>query len=303
MLKKFSVIDLFCGCGGLSLGLENAGWSVVVAMDNWDKAVKVYEKNFNHQVWSIDLNLATTPLKKLELEKIATPTLLVGGPPCQDFSSAGNRIEGSRADLTITFAQIAVNLKPQWIIMENVPQAAKAEAYIKALDMLKKAGYGLTVKVLDASLCGVPQKRKRLFCIAGLGVSDNFLLNNLKNKESKESMTVKDYMGDKLGLSYYYRHPRSYERRGVFSIDEPSPTIRGVNRPIPPGYKRHTADAAEPQGLRSLTTIERAQLQTFPEKFVWLGSKTETEQMIGNAVPPKLGQFVGEALLSYIKNN
>lgn len=96
-------------------------------------------------------------------------------------------------------------------------------------------------------------------------------------------------------------HPRSYNRRGVFSIDEPSSTIRGVNRPIPQGYKKHHGDKADPSdgGVRELTTKERSYLQTFPNEFVLEGNKTDVEQAIGNAVPVKLAEFVARRIIEY----
>jgi DNA (cytosine-5)-methyltransferase 1 len=113
-------------------------------------------------------------------------------------------------------------------------------------------------------------------------------------------MTILDYLGDSLGIEFYYRHPRSYQRRGIFSIYEPSPTIRGVNRPIPKTYKKHQGDAcAVNEKLRPLTTIERSYLQTFPKNFKLEGSKSDLEQMIGNAVPINLGKYVARAILEY----
>ncbi|MGI8504092.1 MAG: DNA cytosine methyltransferase, partial [Hassallia sp.] len=97
---------------------------------------------------------------------------------------------------------------------------------------------------------------------------------------------------------------RSYKRRAIFSIDEPSPTIRGVNRPIPKNYKIHPGDAAPltPQ-LRSLTTIERSYIQTFPPNFIFESCKTDLEQMIGNAVPVKLAEYVAKCLYEYMQQN
>ena len=93
-------------------------------------------------------------------------------------------------------------------------------------------------------------------------------------------------------------------RRGVFSIYEPSPTIRGVNRPIPKNYVRHSGDPVEiNENLRPLTTIERSYLQTFPDNFIFRGTKTDLEQVIGNAVPVKLGEFVANCINEYIEDS
>ncbi|WP_300965901.1 DNA cytosine methyltransferase, partial [uncultured Muribaculum sp.] len=125
--------------------------------------------------------------------------------------------------------------------------------------------------------------------------------SHLKCALSSKEMTLRDYFGDSLGVDYYYRHPRSYARRGIFSIDEPSPTIRGVNRPLPAGYKLHSNDPVKDlDGIRSLTLRERSMIQTFPETFNFFGSKSDVEQMIGNAVPVKLGTFVANAINKYM---
>ncbi|WP_270446564.1 DNA cytosine methyltransferase, partial [Anaeroglobus sp. AF13-6AC] len=113
-------------------------------------------------------------------------------------------------------------------------------------------------------------------------------------------MSMRDYFGDSLGIDYYFRVPRSYSRRGIFSIDEPCQTIRGVDRPIPPGYPGHPSDPVEigPQ-VRALTIEERSYVQTFPRDFVFQGNKTDLNQMIGNAVPVKLAEYVATALRTY----
>ena len=170
----------------------------------------------------------------------------------------------------------------------------------KATKIIKEAGYGITTRILNASYCGVPQARMRFFMVGHLGDSDGFLGELLDQRQSKTPMTVYDYLGDSLHTEFYYMHPRSYNRRAVFSIHEPSATIRGVNRPIPEGYKRHHADKADiADGVRALTSKERSYIQTFPETFVFEGKKTDVEQAIGNAVPVKLAEYVANCILLY----
>lgn len=293
------VVDLFAGCGGLSLGFQNAGYTIVAAFDNWDKSNACYSRNFSHQIFKLDLS---NPDNASEAISVFKPDMIIGGPPCQDFSHAGKRVEGQRANLTISFADIVAKIKPKWFVMENVARVAKSSSYALARCIFKGAGYGLTEVILDASLCGVPQKRKRFFCIGAQEENDNFIKSLIEARQSKVPMTIRQYMGDKLGIEYYYRHPRNYNRRAVFSIDEPAPTVRGVNRPVPSGYRGHNNDATIiDQHLRPLTTEERALIQTFPESYSWLGSKTDTEQMIGNAVPVKLAEFVAICINKYIE--
>lgn len=292
-------VDLFAGCGGLSLGFQNAGIDVRAAFEYWNVAAHCYELNFKHPVIRMDLSDTSSAIKTIST---FNPNLIIGGPPCQDFSHAGKRIEAGRASLTGSFADIIDGIRPPYFVMENVDRAQKSHAYAYTRNVFKKAGYGLTEVVLDASLCGVPQKRKRFFCIGILDDEDNALSELIKNRLSKKPMTLRNYFGDSLGFEYYYRHPRNYNRRAIFSIDEPAPTMRGVNRPVPKGYPGHPNDACKlNDNIRSLTTEERSWIQTFPKTFIWEGNKTDTEQMIGNAVPVKLAEFVATSLIQYIQ--
>ncbi len=293
-------IDLFSGCGGLSLGFQNAGFNIQAAFDNWDSALAVYKANFDHPIHKLDLASNEAPKTIYQLN----PDMIIGGPPCQDFSSAGKRDESlGRADLTISFANIVEFCQPQWFLMENVARITKSPILNEAITIFKRAGYGISYEILDASLCGVPQARKRFFMIGHLNAEDGFLNEYLKKNQAKIPMNLADYFGDSLGLEHYYRHPRSYQRRGIFSIYEPSPTIRGVNRPIPKGYKKHEGDLVEiTDNIRPLTTIERSYIQTFPKNFIFDRNKTELEQLIGNAVPVKLAEFVANCILEYIED-
>lgn len=298
--ERIRTVDLFSGCGGMSLGFQNAGFDIVSAFDNWKPAVEVYKENFEHPIYDFDLSLEDSK----EFINDLKPELIIGGPPCQDFSSAGKRDDTlGRADLTISYAKIVSYVKPQFFVMENVERIKKSRILKEAIDIFKKAGYGITMEVLNASYCSVPQARKRFFMVGRLNEVDDFLLPYFDKNKSTKSMTVFDYLGPSLGIEYYYRHPRSYKRRGVFSIHEPSPTIRGVNRPIPSGYPKHSGDPVDvTENVRPLTTKERSYIQTFPKNFKFKGSKTNLEQVIGNAVPVKLGEFVAKSLAEYIED-
>lgn len=292
-------IDLFAGCGGMSLGFLNAGFDIIAAFEFWDIAAECYEKNFSHPVFRTDLSDVQNAIEQI---RKFSPDMIIGGPPCQDFSHAGKRVEASRASLTESYAKIIDAIRPKYFVMENVDRAEKSKAFECARSIFKDAGYGLTQMVLDASKCGVPQKRKRFFCIGALGKEDDFMRNILESGISKKSTTMRDYFGDTLDFEFYYRHPRNYNRRAVFSIDEPAPTMRGVNRPVPKGYPGHPNDACPiSNGVRALTTLERSLIQTFPVTFKWCGNKTDMEQMIGNAVPVKLAEYVATKLDDYIK--
>ena len=294
-----NAVDLFAGCGGLSLGFQNAGINIKAAFEFWDVAANCYEKNFNHPVHRVDLSDTETAIK---LIKSYSPDIIIGGPPCQDFSFAGKRIEASRASLTGSYADIICSIKPKYFVMENVSRAKLSDAYSEARKLFKKAGYGLTEQILDASKCGVPQKRKRFFCIGALGEEDGFLDRYIMSNQCVLSLTMREYFLQnqyELTFTYYYRHPRSYSRRAIFSIDEPAATIRGVNRPKPRDYKPHRNDAACADGINALTTKQRALLQTFPPTFEFCDNQAIAEQLIGNAVPVNLATHVAKALAAF----
>lgn len=292
------VVDLFCGCGGLSLGFEKAGMKIVAAFDNWQDALYVYRNNFDHPAIRADLMDVEDSVEQI---RPYAPDMIIGGPPCQDFSSAGKRNENNgRGDLTVAYARIIAEVKPQWFVMENVERILKTQKLVDALEIFHAAGYGTSYTVLNAALCGVPQKRKRFVMIGKLGADNGFMQETICEKLADHEMSVAEYFGDKLDIKYYYRHPRSYVRRGIFSTNEPSATIRGVNRPMPQGYKLHPGDPVNNlEGIRSLTTKERSMIQTFPEDFNFEGTKTDIEQMIGNAVPVNLGYFIADAIFRY----
>ena len=294
-------VDLFAGCGGMSLGFEQAGFDVLAAFDKWEPAIEVSRKNFNHPIFAQDLSDV-----KASIGVIApyAPSVIFGGPPCQDFSTAGLQDESrGRAALSISFAEIVTSIKPQWFVMENVATIRNTSAFKAVCDLYRKAGYGLTCKVLDAAYCGVPQSRKRMFIVGGIGETDGFLEEALQAGLSDNPMSIRDYLGNSLGVDHYFRVPTNYNRRGIFSIDEPSMTIRAVDRPIPPGYKGNPNDSAPISEARCLTPKERSYIQTFPEEFDFFGGKSDINTMIGNAVPVNLAKYVALTLSHHIVNH
>lgn len=298
-MPSVRTVDLFAGCGGMSLGFLNAGFQVVAAYDNWDPAIDVYSKNFDHPIFKLDLG---TKKAVMEIRK-HDPNLIIGGPPCQDFSPAGHRDETlGRANLTAAFANIVCSIQPRFFVMENVPRAQRSRIFARALSQFRRAGYGLSVVVLDASRCGVPQIRKRLFVIGGLDLRHGELEQSLRERQSDRQMTLFDYFGNSLGFQHYFRVPRTYQRRGVFSIHEPAMTVRGVDRPVPSGYPGHPKDSAKlTKGIRTLTQRERSLIQTFPPEFKLDVSKTSANLLVGNAVPVKLAEFVASELMRHAR--
>jgi DNA (cytosine-5)-methyltransferase 1 len=161
-----TAVDLFCGAGGLSRGLADAGIAVLAAADNWAPAQRTYEANFGHPFLRADLGDEHPEAVADALDLPAGPDIVVGGPPCQGFSI--QRIGGdadARNDLVLRFAALALALGPRAVVMENVPGllgkrgAAIAGRYVQ---MLAAAGYRTSHHRLNAVDYGVPQLRRRV---------------------------------------------------------------------------------------------------------------------------------------------
>ncbi|MGO1162317.1 DNA cytosine methyltransferase [Brucella sp. C7-11G] len=281
-------VELFCGAGGMSLGLKNAGFEIVQAYDAWDSAVATYRENIGHHAWQHDLN---DILGVGSMIASLQPDMICGGPPCQDYSAAGRRQEGENASMTKAFAMLVVIARPQWFLMENVQRAANSKAWTEAREIVQRAGYGLTEAKLDASYFGVAQSRKRLFVIGCLGERDGFLASALVAAKSEKQKTLRDLFGADCPESIYF-HPRLKGKRGVWTSSEPAPTLRASSlRPIPKSRN-------VPDDTAVLTEEQMAQIQGFPNSWKWLGkTKHDRMQLIANAVPPPLAEAIGEVIL------
>ena len=298
--NNLRVADLFCGVGGFSLGFKKAGIPILLGIDNWQPACKVYSANHTHELISQDISNTKNVVDLLIARNING---IIGGPPCQDFSNAGKRKEGCKASLTTAYATIISCVKPLFFVMENVPRAATSKAYATLKAETQKSGYKIGELMLNAAFCGVPQNRVRFISIGILDGDIEQIRQHITNSLTSTPLTMQAYFKGKLNTKFYYRHPRNYSRRAIYNLAEPSATIRGVNRPIPANYVAHPNDAAKKQLARPLTYVERGMVQSFPAKYKWLGSRTNIEQMIGNAVPPNLGKVIGKGIQFWIKQN
>ena len=177
-------IDLFCGAGGLSLGLEEGGFSVVAAADSVPVATETHAANIQGLTWTGDLSNTSEFLRHLDNWGIESVDLLAGGPPCQPFSTAGMSKIGElvrrgsrfprdeRSHLWRSFFAIADRLNPRAMLFENVPNFAQAQGgalLIALVDELESRGYGVHVQILEAWKYRVPQTRSRLFVIGIAG--------------------------------------------------------------------------------------------------------------------------------------
>ena len=131
-------VDLFAGCGGMSLGFELEGFDIAAAFELWPAAVQCYQANFSHPVFQSDLSKTEDIIPKI---KSLNPEIIIGGPPCQDFSHAGKRVEADRADLTESFAIIIASTLPPYFVMENVATIRNTESFKTVTHTPKHVNY------------------------------------------------------------------------------------------------------------------------------------------------------------------
>lgn len=163
--NQHTVLDLFCGCGGLSLGFEKAGFNVLLGIDMWKDALETFKYNHkNSAILCADLSTLSPETVEEKIDH-QTVDVIIGGPPCQGFSIAGKRIvDDERNKLYKSFVRMVSYFKPKAFVMENVPNILSIgggvvkEAIIKDFEEI---GYTVVNKVLLASNYGVPQNRRR----------------------------------------------------------------------------------------------------------------------------------------------
>ncbi len=170
-MSELKVLDLFSGCGGLSEGFQLAGYRIIMGVDNWDVALRTFEKNHSDSVGRI-ADLSNLDPKDLKLQdKI---DVIIGGPPCQGFSIAGKReAEDPRNKLYQGFVNCVEHFNPKAFVMENVPNLISMNGGQIKNSIIKdfeKLGYKVVYKILKASDYGVPQQRRRVFFV---GLNDS----------------------------------------------------------------------------------------------------------------------------------
>ena len=203
------IVDLFCGCGGLSAGFRNAGYEIVAGVDIDKQALTTYQKNFpNSKAIESDLSRLT----KEDFSKITSCDVLLGGPPCQGFSLAGKLEEGDKRNhLVFSYLKIIKHIQPKAVVIENVPNilnfagGAFADAIVNGLERLN---YYVEVFKINCAEFGVPQSRNRVFFIATR--KNKFSIEKLYAKKIAKQITVKDAISDLPLLEDEYGSFESY---------------------------------------------------------------------------------------------
>lgn len=315
--SEMTFVDLFCGAGGLSKGLELSGLKGICGLDWFDEAGMTYSRNFSHPFVNGDIK--SNEIKKRFYDTVKSELngrkvdIVAGGFPCQGFSMAGNRIvDDPRNSLYLELIEIVKTLSPDFVVCENVKglrSMLQGKVEQKILSDFRDIGYEMNVAVLCAADYYVPQKRERVIFIGNkIGVK-NFHPSPLLSESSyvTTGQSIADLMRRKDDASFNHvatKHRADMVERmknlkegeslyGGYSDawkkcpwDKPSCTIK----------ENHGGVNVHPRLPRVLTAREMARLQSFPDDFIFEGPKNKQLVQIGNAVPPLLGKAIGLAI-------
>lgn len=341
----YTVIDLFSGCGGLSLGFINAGFDIKLGIDVWHDAIKTFNENhLSAQGIIADLQLVK-PTEVSAQTGIKEIDLIIGGPPCQGYSIAGKRIiDDERNQLYKAFVDFVKFYKPKAFLMENVAnimsigKGAVKEIIIKDFE---KLGYNIKADILKASDFGVPQNRRRAFFV-GFKDRCDFEFPLPANRDFISSFdAISDLPEHSLidGSDYLYDEKSEYQilmrehSKGLFNHQTTNHSQKTINiislvkdggnyKDLPDEYRytrnvniawtrlnsqkpSFTIDTGHRHHFhykfnRIPTVRESARIQSFPDCFVFYGSKTSQYKQVGNAVPPLLAKAIAEKIKKYL---
>jgi DNA (cytosine-5)-methyltransferase 1 len=321
-ISEYTSADLFCGAGGMAKGFEMAGFNQVCGLDWFKEAGMTYRENFSHPLIEGDItqravkdNFINTVKEKLNGKKL---TVLSGGFPCQGFSMSGNRIvEDQRNSLYKDMLEIIEELQPEFIVAENVKGLrsmlkGKVEDKIKA--DIKKLGYNVNVTVLNSADYYVPQKRERVIFIANRIGKKNYHPAPLL--ESDSYITTKEAIGDlvKLKDDPKFNHVRTKHNDDMKERLANVPEGKSLYDNYSDSWKKcpwneasctikenHGGVNIHPVEPRVITVREMARLQSFPDNFIFKGSKGKQMVQIGNAVPPFLAKAIALSIKKALK--
>lgn len=323
-MPKPIAIDLFSGCGGLTLGLKQAGFRVIGAVEIDPLAAETYKANHKRvKLWETDISKLTSTEVKRQLE--ITPgqlDLLAGCPPCQGFSTmttlnGRHSMSDSRNDLVFQFLRFVRALKPKTVMLENVPGLSRDWRIARVVKVLESMSYKVTSGVLDAADYGVPQRRRRFILLAGMNNTIQFSSPTKRRRTVREAFQK---LGRRSKTDALHNLPEAHGER-VKALIRLIPRDGGSRLDL---GKRHQLDChlrcngfkdvygrmawdsvsptitggccnpsrgrfLHPTKHRSITLREAALLQSFPPNYIFSlrRGKLPIAQMIGNALPPE----------------
>ena len=332
MHTPLTYIDLFSGAGGLSLGFEQAGFQQLLSVEMEPDYCQTYRTNFpRHQLLQKDLTTLTEQdlINCLNGQSV---DLVIGGPPCQGFSMAGKIgrtfTDDPRNHLFKEFVRIVKIVRPCFFVMENVARLYthnSGKTRTEIIQAFQNIGYSVECKVLNAADFGVPQIRSRVIFI---GRRDKGKIS-FPEPFQISHQTVGSAIGHfpKLASGESNPHVANHEamNHSAQMLEKMAFVKNGGNRnDIPEPLRPKTGDVRKYirydsnkpaicitgdmrkvfhyEQNRALTVRELAALQSFPDDFIFCGSKIAQQQQVGNAVPPLLAKAIAESILKMSEN-
>ena len=329
MDNKLTAIDLFSGAGGLHLGFEESGYDIKLCVDNDDLVERTHKRNFPH------IPMINEDIRGVTADRIKdylggdSLDVVIGGPPCQGFSTIGHRASSdpekryahdARNELVLVYANLIKELRPKFIVMENVKGILTLDkgAYLEnVMKTLHDAGYNAEYRLINMADYGVPEIRYRVIIIGnrvGLPVefpkpdhSDNEkdglpgwnpcgpVLEDLVDLQDKPEFNHVALKHTPKNIERYKLIPQG----GRLPEDALSPELYrknfgntfkrlDPNRPALTMVPGNDAFPIHPTLHRSLTVREAARIQTFPDDYIFVGPRDKQCMQVGNAVPVKM---------------
>ena len=303
MVKKPTVISLFAGCGGSSLGYQLAGFRELLAVEWDDNAVETFRLNFpDVPVYHGDIaKLTGAECMRLAGIKPGELDVLDGSPPCQGFSTAGKRrFDDPRNSLFKEYARLLTELQPRAFVMENVTGMVKGcmkQAYLMIIAELRACGYRARGEVLNAMYFNVPQSRERVIII---GVRNDLGIEPTHPKPQTRHITIRQAFsgingrGDAPEMSAHYHKQWAKAKPGECVGSRQDTEKLDLLKPAKTLTKSEGYGGTyHPTESRPLSTLERKRIGSFPDEFRFTGWNAAIE-CIGNSVPPNLMRAIAE---------
>ena len=350
--KHYNVLDLFCGCGGLSKGFEMAGYNILLGVDFNEPALKTYAHNHKgSKTLCADLSQPTSFDSIDELVGERSIDIIIGGPPCQGFSLTGPRnFDDERNKLYLAMIETVKRYSPTAFLIENVPGMAtlyKGEVKNEVIKRFTQMGYEVSCQILCAADYGVPQIRKRLVFVGikkgnttfefpkPFLTPDNYItceqaIGDLPSLETNLGADISEYempayteyqkmmRGDCVVLHNHKSiDHKQFVKDTIALVPDGGnykdlPVGVGESRKFNMAWTRYRSDKPSRtidtghrnnfhyKWNRCPTVRESARLQSFPDDFVFIGTKTQQDRQVGNAVPCLMAKAIAMQLLKFI---
>ena len=319
-MGKLKVASLFCGCGGTDMGLlgdftflnkyyPSNNMEIVYANDIDDNACRLFEENFGIKPDNRDI-------RDIQSDELPDFDILTGGFPCQSFSIVAQNpkrlgIKDDRGKLFFEMCRILRERQPSCFIAENVKgimSANKKEAFPLIIEEFENSGYTVTHKLLNAADFGVPQKRERVIIIGfrnDLGIKFEFSNTPITDESEYvplakviDTIVAEKYFFSERAVQGMMKNREIMNKGRVQDVTKPCNTVGSHLAKV-------SLNSTDPVLMvdgkyRRFTPREVARIQSFPEKFLLVGSESAQYRALGNAIPPVMFWNIAKSVTSYL---